>query len=474
MTFVTDNPRHTFKGHRVFTRFSSFRGNFPTVHLIAVCISVFILSLTLLLLPSQPVSATKGSPVLESSTTVNELESTPVAVAATKPAANETTADTPTSSSNTLSVSSDEHWVDYVIGSGDNLTTMFKKAGLTARDVYLAANAGREIKAFTRLFPGQTLSFLITDGELYKLRHIHSALKTTWLHKTDNGFKVEEVLRKPAIKQQFAEGVIQDSLFLAGEEAGLSSKKIMELASIFGWDVDFVLDIRKNDSFSLIYEEHYLDGEKIGEGPIIAAQFINRGQKYTALRYTNPEGDSNYFTPEGYSMRKAFLRSPVDFARISSRFSLKRKHPVLNRIRAHKGVDYAARTGTPIKAAGDGKIIFRGRKGGYGNAVIVQHGGNITTLYAHMKSFKRNQRVGSKIKQGQVIGFVGQSGLASGPHLHYEFRLNGVHKNPLTVKLPHAKPIQKRDAEAFKDTASSLLAQLETYQATKLAALSTQ
>lgn len=474
MTFVIDKPRHTFKGHRVFTRFSSFRGNFPTVHLIAVCISVFILSLTLLLLPSQPVSATKGTPLLESSTTVNELESIPVAVTATKAAANETASDAPISSSNTLSVSTDDHWVDYIIGSGDNLTTMFKKAGLTARDVYLAANAGREIKAFTRLFPGQTLSFLIKDGELYKLRHIHSALKTTWLYKTDNGFKVEEVLRQPTIKQQFAEGVIQDSLFLAGEEAGLSSKKIMELASIFGWDVDFVLDIRKNDSFSLIYEEHYLDEEKIGEGPIIAAQFINRGQKYTALRYTNPEGDSNYFTPEGYSMRKAFLRSPVDFARISSRFSLKRKHPVLNRIRAHKGVDYAARTGTPIKAAGDGKIIFRGRKGGYGNAVIVQHGGNITTLYAHMKSFKRNQRVGSKIKQGQVIGFVGQSGLASGPHLHYEFRLNGVHKNPLTVKLPHAKPIQKRDAEAFKDTASSLLAQLETYQATKLAALSTQ
>ena len=245
----------------------------------------------------------------------------------------------------------------------------------------------------------------------------------------------------------------------------------MELASLFGWDVDFVLDIREGDSFSVMYEEHFLDGEKIDEGPILAAQFTNQGNTFTALRYTDSAGDSNYFTPDGYSMRKAFLRSPVDFARISSRFNLQRKHPVLNRIRAHKGVDYAASTGTPIKSAGDGKIIFRGVKGGYGNVVIVQHGGNITTLYAHMKSFKRGQSVGSRVKQGQVIGFVGSSGLATGPHLHYEFRLNGVHKNPLTVKLPQAEPVAKAEKGSFDLAANKLMVQLETYQATQVAQL---
>lgn len=443
----------------MLNRFKHFRGQFPTVHLVAVSSCVFILGLTLLFLPSQPVEATRGDLPLPDSTPQAEAQQqstsdiSPVISAASEPSIS----------------ASPENWIDFTVETGDNLTSMFKKAGLTARDVYYAANAGKDIKAFTRLFPGQTFSFLIEAGKLKKLRHIQSDLKSTLLIHSEEGYSVKEILREPTIQHRYTSGQINDSLFLAGDNAGLSNKKIMELASIFGWDVDFVLDIRKGDSFSLIFEEHFLDGKKIGEGPIIAAQFINRGNKFTAIRYTTVEGDSSYYTPEGYSMRKAFLRSPVGFARISSRFSLSRKHPVLNRIRAHKGVDYAARTGTPIKSAGDGKIIFRGRKGGFGNVVIVQHGSNITTLYAHMNSFKRGQKVGSRIKQGQVIGFVGKTGLASGPHLHYEFRLNGVHKNPLTVKLPQANPIAKSEHNAFKSAASTLLAQLETYQATTLA-----
>ncbi|WP_415905037.1 OapA family protein [Neptuniibacter sp. QD48_55] len=453
----------------MLNRVKQFRGNFPTVHLVAVSACVLILGLTLLLLPSQEVEATRGdlptapltAPLISTESNTSNAETTSVeAVIDTNPA--QAAALTPSIP--------EDNWVEYTVGNGDNLTSMFKKAGLTPRDVYHVAAAGKETKAFTRLFPGQTLSFVIENGKLSKLKHIESKLKYTVLDTDANGaFQINSVIRTPEVRQQFTAGTIKDSFFLAGEEAGLSSKKIMELASIFGWDVDFVLDIRKNDDFSLIYEEHYLDGEKIGEGPIIAAQFTNRGNKFTALRYTNTEGDSSYYTPEGYSMRKAFLRSPVDFARISSRFSLSRKHPVLNRIRAHKGVDYAARTGTPIKAAGEGKITFRGRKGGFGNVVIVQHGSNITTLYAHMSNFKRGQRVGTRVKQGQVIGFVGQTGLASGPHLHYEFRVNGVHKNPLTVKLPQASPIAKAERSNFTETTSSLLAQLETHQATTLA-----
>ncbi|WP_415897444.1 peptidoglycan DD-metalloendopeptidase family protein [Neptuniibacter sp. QD72_48] len=441
----------------MLNRVKQFRGNFPTVHLVAVSACVLILGLTLLLLPSQEVGANRGD--LPSPLTVIKTVDTPDPKTVT------------TIPSQTITTAPVEpNWISYIIGDGDNLTSMFKKAGLTPRDVYHVAAAGKETKAFTRLFPGQTLSFEIKNGKLSKLKHTESKLKHTILYTDNNGsYQINSVIRTPEKRQQFTSGTIKDSLFLAGAEAGLSSKKIMELASIFGWDVDFVLDIRKNDDFSLIYEEHYLDGEKIGEGPIIAAQFTNRGNKFTALRYTNTQGDSSYYTPEGYSMRKAFLRSPVDFARISSRFSLSRKHPVLNRIRAHKGVDYAARTGTPIKAAGEGKITFRGRKGGFGNVVIVQHGSNITTLYAHMSNFKRGQRVGTRVKQGQVIGFVGQTGLASGPHLHYEFRVNGVHKNPLTVKLPQASPVAKAERSNFTETASSLLAQLETHQATTLA-----
>ncbi|KXJ51253.1 MAG: peptidase M23 [Neptuniibacter sp. Phe_28] len=465
---------HRPKGTRVPYRLKQLQKQLPTVHLVAVSTCVFILGLTLMLLPSENVEATRGD--LPMAAPAQSIESSDTATAPSSTETSTASTEESTQKKETIATppSVEKNWVDYTIGSGDNLTSMFKKAGLTARDVYNVATAAKASESFTRLFPGQVLSFLITDGELTKLRHRQSELKHTLLTKTDDGFKVDIIERKPDIEHKYTAGTIQDSLFLAGEDAGLSSKKIMELASIFGWDVDFVLDIRKGDSFSLIYEEKLLNGKKIGEGPIIAAQFINRGSKFTALRYTNADGESSYFTPEGYSMRKAFLRAPVGFARISSRFSLNRKHPVLNRIRAHKGVDYAARTGTPIKAAGDGKIIFRGKKGGFGNVVIVQHGSNITTLYAHMSNFKRGQKTGNRVQQGQVIGFVGQTGLASGPHLHYEFRVNGVHKNPLTVKLPQALPIAESERSTFKSTASSLLAQLETYQATTLAALDTQ
>ena len=469
-------------------RLQQLQKQLPTVHLAAVSACVFILGLTLLMLPSQSVEATRN---ISATSSVAAVISTPESSQQSPHAVDNEIATGATTTKGTGKETGDEtveliasspspliviqpaapadNWIDYKVGPGDNLTSMFKKAGLSATDVYYVAKASQAEKAFTRLHPGQTLSFVIRDNQLVKLKHRITRLKSTLLTHSDAGYKIEQIERKPEVKQQFATATIQDSLFLAGEAAGLSNKKIMELASIFGWDVDFVLDIRKGDSFNLIYEEHFLDGKKIGEGPIVAAQFTNRGQAYTAVRYTDAEGNSSYYTPEGYSMRKAFLRSPVGFARISSRFSLKRKHPVLNTIRAHKGVDYAAPTGTPIKAAGDGKIIFRGRKGGFGNVVILQHGSNITTLYAHMKNFKRGQKRGSKVKQGDVIGYVGRTGLASGPHLHYEFRVNGVHKNPLTVKLPTAQPISPQEHPAFINSAEPLLAQLKSRQATTLA-----
>lgn len=446
----------------MLTLLQRFKGNFPTVHLIAASACVTILGITLTLLPSEEVSATRSiAPTsIQPAANSTPVKTTPP-VATAIPAMPDREPETP------------DQWTEITVKSGDNLSTLFARVGLTPQDVYRVAQASKKSKSFNRIFPGQKLAFVIKDKQLIKLKHIQTRLKSTLLQKTDVGYEIKDLVRTPEIRQHYTAATIESSLFLAGEVAGLSSRKLMEIASIFGWDIDFVLDIRQGDSFSLIYEQKYLDGELIGEGDIIAAQFINQGTKYTALKYTDTKGDSSYYTPEGYSMRKTFLRSPVDFARISSRFNLRRKHPVLNRIRAHKGVDYAASTGTRIKASGDGKIIFRGRKGGYGNVVILQHGNNITTLYAHMSNFKRGQRVGSKVKQGQIIGFVGKTGLASGPHLHYEFRVNGVHKNPLKVKLPTAAPISNSEKGAFQEAASSLLAQLETYQAIQVASAKT-
>jgi murein DD-endopeptidase MepM/ murein hydrolase activator NlpD len=235
--------------------------------------------------------------------------------------------------------------------------------------------------------------------------------------------------------------------------------------------VDFVLDIRENDEFVVLYEELWQDGSRVKDGEILAAEFVNQGETLRAIRYTDSEGRSDYFSPEGNSMRKAFIRAPVDFTRISSNFNPNRKHPILNKIRAHKGVDYAAPNGTPIKAAGDGKVIFAGRKNGYGNCIILQHGGNITTLYAHMSKFSKDGRVGKRVVQGQVVGYVGATGLATAPHLHYEYRVNGVHRNPRTVKLPQANPVAAKYREDFLAEADAMMSQLDMVRQTRLAAV---
>ncbi|GAA0703235.1 peptidoglycan DD-metalloendopeptidase family protein [Marinobacterium maritimum] len=362
-----------------------------------------------------------------------------------------------------------ENWVEYPVKSGDNLTTLFKRAGLGPREVYRISQAVSGSDALKRLRPGQTLAFLIEDGLLRKLRHAQDQLNTTLIELTDTGYQVQQLERTPEARTAYAEGNINRSLFLDAAEAGLSNKTIMQLAEIFGWDIDFALDIRDGDHFRVLYEQDYLDDEPLDQSRILAAEFINQGKTFSAVRFTDSEGNSQYFAPDGRSMRKAFLRSPVDFSRISSRFKPERYHPVLGKKRPHRGVDYAAATGTPIKAAGDGKIIWRGTKGGYGRTIILQHGGNITTLYAHMSRYQKGLSNGSRVKQGQVIGYVGASGLATGPHLHYEFRSNGVHRNPLTVALPAAKPVADKERAAFKTESERLLAALNQHASQQLA-----
>jgi murein DD-endopeptidase MepM/ murein hydrolase activator NlpD len=318
-------------------------------------------------------------------------------------------------------------------------------------------------KALRNLYPGETFRFGVdTEGVLAELHYIKSPLESHIFTYKNGSYLAERKLRQPEVLVSYREGVIKDSLYMSGKQANLPDKLIMELANIFGWDIDFVFDIRRGDSFSLTYEDKYLEGEKLGTGNIIAASFTNRGKTYQAVRYTNSQGRSDYYTPEGRSMRKAFLRTPLDIFRISSGFNLRRKHPIHKKIKAHRGVDYAAPRGTPVYAAGDGKVIATGYSKPNGNYVFVQHGQTYTTKYLHLN--RKKVRKGQTVRQRQLIGTVGSTGYATGPHLHYEFLVNGVHRNPRTVKLPQSQPIAKAEKAAFAKATKTLLAQLAEYQ----------
>lgn len=369
----------------------------------------------------------------------------------------------------------DLSWQDVTVKSGDNLSLIFPKVGLSARDVYNVAQIGKPIKPLLNLKPGQVLRFgLIEDeagkAQLQQLELQLSPVETLQISQTDTGFTTETLLKETDNQQKQVFGEISSSLFEAGLKAGMSDKLIMEMAHIFGWDIDFALDIRQGDNFKVIFEEAFLDGKKYKDGNILAAEFTNQGKTFRAVRYTDAEGNSHFYTPDGDSMRKTFTRTPVHFSRISSRFNPNRKHPVLKTSRPHRGVDYAAPTGTPILATGDGKVDFVGTKGGYGRTVILSHGGKYTTLYGHMSRFKSGLKSGQRVKQGQTIGYVGMSGLATGPHLHYEFRVNGVHRNPLTVALPKAEPLAAKYMADFKQKAQPLLSKLDQLSVPALAA----
>jgi len=361
--------------------------------------------------------------------------------------------------------------LSHTIKNGESLSSIFSNLDLSKKDLHNLIHANELGKQFASIRSGKNL-IVTTDSEglLQKLSYKKNAIETLAAVRNDNSFTIEMVSKDIETQITHAQATINSSLFLDGKEAGLSDGMIMELASIFAWDIDFALSVRKGDQFTVVYEKQFVEGKEIGSGNIISAEFINQDHAFTAVRFEDKKGHVSYFTPDGKSMRKAFLRTPIEFARVSSHFNLKRKHPVLNRIRAHKGVDYAARTGTPIKTTGDGKIIYRGRKGGYGRVVIVQHGQKYSSLYAHMSNYKKGQKVGRHVKQGETIGYVGKSGLATGPHLHYEFRVNGVHRNPLTVKLPHAKPIKKSLLAEFKKQTQPLIAQLNKAKASNLLA----
>lgn len=343
------------------------------------------------------------------------------------------------------------------IERGDSLSRIFKRHGLSRHDLANLLASNKKSKQLRHLKPMQKVTLKVKNGHLVRLAIQLTPLKSAVFRLTDSGeytFLQETLL--PQIRLSAVRTTINRSLYLDGKAIGLSDKTLMQLTSIFAWDIDFSQDMRAGDTFSLIYEVLLHEGDILREGRILAAEFTNRGRTIRAILNIDDLGNESYFSANGKAMHKAFLRNPVHFSRISSKFNLNRKHPVLNKIRAHKGVDYAAPMGTEIKSTADGKISFLGTKGGYGKTIEIEHGGKYSTLYAHLSKFSRRLKIGALIKQGEVIGEVGQSGLATGPHLHYEFRIKGRHINPLTVKLPQAKPIEPRYLRQFKNQSNLL------------------
>lgn len=456
--------------------------NYPKSHLLAASGVAALLSLALLVFPSREVEAKKtfldlklessGQIIAEPDTTAQSPAESPFTYASDIQTSEQASSDEdkPEDQTGEPVAETDPLAKSVVVANGDTLSTVFAKVGLSPAVMHAVLASSPDAKQLSRLKIGQMLEFQLTEqGELASLRSKLNSLETLALEQTPKGYVFKKEQVKPEVSTVYARGEIDSSLFLAAKRAGLSHNLTMDLANVFGYDIDFALDIRKGDSFEVIYEEKTVEGQRVGTGNILAARFTNRGKTYSAVRYTSKDGTTSYYNADGTSMRKAFIRTPVDFARISSRFSNGRKHPILNKIRAHKGVDYAAPHGTPIKSAGDGKVLLAGRKGGYGNTVIIQHGQRYRTLYAHMQGFAKGVRNGSTVKQGQIIGYIGTTGLSTGPHLHYEFQVDGVHVDPLGLKLPMADPIAKSEMPRFMQQSQPLMARMDEERATMLA-----
>lgn len=354
-----------------------------------------------------------------------------------------------------------DDWHTVQIRPGDSLSVLLNRIGVTANDAQRVLAAASKNPALRKIMAGQSLAYLIQEGELHELAYEVDRFNTLRVKKQGTEYSTELVKLEADVKLASATGEITRSLFVDGQAAGLSDRLIMEFSNLFGWDIDFVLEMRRGDRFKVIYEEMYRAGEKIGNGRILGAEFTNRGKTFRAIYFKGSDGSEGYYTDKGESMRKAFLRAPLDFTRISSRFNLSRRHPILNRIRAHRGVDYAAPMGTPIRAVADGKVEFVGTQNGYGNVIVLKHGDKYSTLYGHMQRFAKNVRRGGSVSQGQLIGYVGKSGLATGPHLHYEFRVGGVHRDPLTVTLPRSLAVAPKFLAEFNRQTKQTIALLD-------------
>jgi murein DD-endopeptidase MepM/ murein hydrolase activator NlpD len=352
--------------------------------------------------------------------------------------------------------------IEIIVGRNDTMDAIFTRMSLDKSDLAAIRNLPGIRQSMDFLKPGDAIRLThLDDGAIKALSRKVSETQTLTVVRQDDGFAATLVSNPVQTRIRTATATIDSSLFQAAETANVSDTVALKLANVFAWDIDFVLDIRSGDRFTAVYEQIYQDGKYLRDGEVLAAEFVNDGKVYRAVRYAAEDGATGYYTPEGRPLRKAFLRAPVDFTRVSSGFNPARLHPILNTIRGHMGTDYAAPTGTPVHAAGDGRISFSGVRGGYGRAIVLAHSNSVSTLYGHLSRFAKNLKVGSRVNQGEVIGYVGMTGLATGPHLHYEYLMNGVHMNPQTVRLPGALPLRAESLRRFRDAAAPLLGNLD-------------
>jgi len=355
----------------------------------------------------------------------------------------------------------DGFWREERVRRGDTLGQMLARLGADDPDAWRFLHTHADARPLYQLRPGKSLR-LATDanGRVLALRFPLPSGEQLAIDRKDDDFLAQTIAPQADVRLALRSAEINSSLFAAADAVGLPDAITMQLADVFSGDIDFHHDLRRGDRFAVVYETRYVDGEPVGTGRIVAAEFVNKGVARRAFLWRGTDGSDGYYAEDGKSLKKAFLRSPVAFTRITSGFSLARFHPFLQIWRAHKGVDFAAPTGTPVRAAGDGKVTVKARQTGYGNVVMIQHGGAYSTVYAHLSRFAAGLKPGATVHQGEVIGYVGQTGWATGPHLHYEFRVDNVQRNPLTIALPNAQPIAPGDLATYAAQVSPLAAEL--------------
>ena len=353
----------------------------------------------------------------------------------------------------------------HTVRKGDSLSVIFEDKQVPLNTAYKIFDFDKN-NLLSSIIPGDIMEFNYMGNDLLSIEIIKDDVNSI-LIKTEDEISIVNIKKEAQTITSFGFGEIRDSFYKSAKDVGIPDSIIMDFAYIFGWDIDFIFDVRKGDKFSVIYETDFSEGEKISSGDIVFAEFTNREKKYIAQRFFDSVQGKQYFNENGENVKKAFLRAPLDFAYISSHFNPNRMHPILHKIKAHNGVDYAAKRNTPVKASGDGVISFIGRQSGYGRTVEIKHGGNIKTLYAHLERFNTKLKVGSKVKQGEIIAFVGDSGQATGPHLHFEFWQGEIRSDPVKVKLPSAKPVNNAQRNEFEDLLALNLNKLNEYNLPK-------
>lgn len=364
------------------------------------------------------------------------------------------------------------YWRNERVQRGDTVDELLRRMNIEDSEASEYLRKASITNSFRKLPPGSEVQAETTaSGTLIALRYPGYSDTQIQIKKQGGVFEISALPAMLENRLFVRTGEIQSSLYAATDAAGMPEAAASQLNELFSGDIDFHHDLRKGDKFTVVYEMTYSNGALLNTGRIQAAEFINQGRAYRAVYFANDAQHSDYYTPEGKSVRKTFLRSPIEYSRVSSGYSNSRFHPVLNKWRAHKGVDFAAQAGTKVKSTADGVVAFVGRDGGYGNAIKINHQGRYTTVYGHLSRFANNLHSGQRVTQGQVIGYVGMTGLASGPHLHYEFKINGQHRNPMRVALPEAKPIDETSKVAFQSVADEFVARLNLLRNTNLARL---